>query len=148
MVVVQLIGTSCSRYNNNCITKLWAPFFNFYICTWFYWNCTQFCHSKLIWKFQNYWLKTSTQSSQVIQSTFFLWLFCILSSSFIKPTSNRQSSLLFFIDKSYQKIWLQIRIALQLRLMILFYQRDHTLILLKTQIQEGIRFFNTLIQML
>ena len=38
-VVLQLLGTSCSCYNNNCITKLWAhdPTFSIYKC--FYWHC-------------------------------------------------------------------------------------------------------------
>ena len=39
LVVLQLIGNSCYCYNNNCITKLWAPAINLSIYTWFYWHC-------------------------------------------------------------------------------------------------------------
>ena len=39
LVVLQLIGFSCSCYNNNCKTKLLDPDINFSIYTWFYWNC-------------------------------------------------------------------------------------------------------------
>ena len=36
LLVLQLLGTSCSFYNNNCITNLWAPDFLFmhdFLCT-------------------------------------------------------------------------------------------------------------------
>ena len=33
VVMLQLIGTSCSCYKNNCKTKLWAPDLNFSIYT-------------------------------------------------------------------------------------------------------------------
>ena len=39
VVVLQLLGNSCSCYNINCITKLWAPALNLSIYTWFSWHC-------------------------------------------------------------------------------------------------------------
>ena len=38
VVVLQLLGNSCSCCNNNCITKLWAPDLNLSIYKWFYWH--------------------------------------------------------------------------------------------------------------
>ena len=35
LVVLKLLGNPCSCYNNNCITKLWAPAITFSIYTWF-----------------------------------------------------------------------------------------------------------------
>ena len=56
-VVLQLLGYWCSCYNNDCVTKLWAPYLNFSIYTWRSWHyfCTvlyssfqcSFHHSKL-----------------------------------------------------------------------------------------------------
>ena len=43
VVVLQLLGTSCLCYNNNCITKLWYSALTFSIYTWFSWHC--FLHS-------------------------------------------------------------------------------------------------------
>ena len=42
MVVLQLLGTSFSCYNNNCINKLWYPSISFYIYIWFYWHFLHF----------------------------------------------------------------------------------------------------------
>ena len=74
VVILQLIGTSYSCYNNNCITKFWAPVLNFSIHTRFSWQCflekfsmlsssfkDQVHHYKLIWSFQNDWFDSSTK---------------------------------------------------------------------------------------
>ena len=85
MVVLQLLGISYSCYNNNFITKLWDPGLTISIYTCFSWNSFleivqwSLCYSKLIWKFQTHLVKSSTQSSRVIQSTLSLRLFYILS---------------------------------------------------------------------
>ena len=42
LVVLQLLVTSCSCYNNNCITKLWAPALTSSIYTLFSWHFSQY----------------------------------------------------------------------------------------------------------
>ena len=95
VAVLQLLGNWCSSYNNNCITKLWAPDINVSIYTCFSWHCFYISfqcylhHYKLLRTLQNHWVESSTQSSRVIQNIFFR-LFCILSDLFDKCSANGQ----------------------------------------------------------
>ena len=112
VVMLKLLGTSYSCYNNNFITKLWSPDINFSIYTQFSWHCfleqfsmfssiyeTQVRHSTLLWKFQTNWVDTSTQFSRVIHNTLFFRFFasCQMYKQ-ITTVSSLKISHLFFLS--------------------------------------------------
>ena len=76
--MIKLLGTSCLCYNNNCITKLWAPGLNLFIHTWFidtaFYNSFQYSpyHSKLKYvvlnSYENFKLTESTTQINPVES--------------------------------------------------------------------------------
>ena len=111
MVLLQWLEISCSCYNNNCKTELWAPLLTLFLYTWFSWHSfntilkkkfqRSFHHSKLIWKFQTHWVKYSTQSSRFIKNTLFFILLYILSQVKVKlaHSNNKKYPLKLYIKQ-------------------------------------------------
>ena len=126
VVVLQLLGTSCSCYNNNFRTKCVSPALTFYIYTWLFWHCfhtvlynrismlfssflTQVHCYKLIWIFQTHWVKSiSTQSSRVIQNIWFFRLLCLLWSCITRERKGYCKK--YFCSEIMQNFWFSIRI--------------------------------------